>query len=192
MRGAGVEALAHYYAQQDNVFPPGSMRLVCVSNHDKNAWEGTEFEQFGEGLQAATVLTMVGDGLPMLYNGQEAGNARRLAFFERDPIEWRDHPNGELYRRLILLKKRYSALWWGARMLRVGNDRPASVLSFVRQDDAGKVFALLNFSGVPQCVRFTDQLACGEYTDYFSGVATAAGAATGLELPPWGYRVLLR
>ena len=82
------------------------MRMTFVSNHDKNAWDGTEFEQFGPGLEAAIVLSVVGEGMPLIYNGQEAGNTKRLAFFERDPIAWKQHPNGDLYRRLFALKKR--------------------------------------------------------------------------------------
>jgi len=73
------------------------MRMTFVTNHDKNAWEGTEFELFGKGLEAAMVLSVVGEGMPMIYNGQEAGNTRRLQFFEKDPIVWKDHANGHLY-----------------------------------------------------------------------------------------------
>jgi len=91
--------------------------MTFVTNHDKNSWEGTEFEQFGDAVYAAIVLSIVGDGIPLVYSGQEAGNPRRLAFFEKDAIEWREHPEGELYRKLFALKKAHTALWngrWGA------------------------------------------------------------------------------
>ena len=81
-----------YYAWNERSFPHDIMRMTFVSNHDKNAWEGTEYEQFGDALDAAIVLSVVGDGIPLLYNGQEAGNQRRLEFFEKDPIQWRDAP----------------------------------------------------------------------------------------------------
>jgi hypothetical protein len=32
--------------------------------------------------------------------------ARRLQFFEKDPIDWKEHPNGELYRKLFALRSR--------------------------------------------------------------------------------------
>jgi hypothetical protein len=54
------------------------MRTTFVSNHDKNAWEGTEFEQFGDALEAAIVLSVVGEGMPLIYNGQEAESTKRL------------------------------------------------------------------------------------------------------------------
>ncbi len=59
--------------------------MAFVSNHDKNAWEGTEFEQFGDALQAAIVLSAVGEGIPLIYNGQEAGSDKRLLFFDKTP-----------------------------------------------------------------------------------------------------------
>ena len=88
-----IEPLRVYYAWNERAYPHDVMRMMFVSNHDKNAWEGTEFEQFGDALEAAIALSVVGDGMPLIYSGQEAGNDKRLEFFERDPIVWRDHPN---------------------------------------------------------------------------------------------------
>ena len=85
-------ALEVYYAWNDKHWPAEAMRMMFVSNHDKNAWEGTEFEQFGDGLEAAMVLSVISEGMPLVYNGQEAGYDKRLEFFERDPIQWREHP----------------------------------------------------------------------------------------------------
>ncbi|MBH0200695.1 MAG: alpha amylase C-terminal domain-containing protein, partial [Nitrospira sp.] len=66
------------------------------------------------------------------------------------------------------------------------------VLSFVRQGEANKVFAVLNFSGEMRRVRFRDSLADGTYTEHFSGAATTIDGGAELELPPWGYRVFVR
>jgi glycosidase len=169
--------------------------MTFVSNHDKNAWDGTEFEQFGAGLEAAIVLSVVGEGVPLIYNGQEAGNARRLAFFERDSIAWKKHPNGELYRRLFALKHANTALWnaqWGARMIDVPNTAPDKVLSFVRANDRDKVFAVFNFSGSPVRVGFADALFTGRYAEFTSGRAATLAVGATLELPAWGYRVFVQ
>ena len=48
-----------YYSWNEKAYPADIMRMTFVSNHDLNASEGTEFEQFGDGLEAAIVL--VGD-----------------------------------------------------------------------------------------------------------------------------------
>src|SRR3546814_2857864 len=73
--------------------------MTYTSNHDQNAWDGTQFERFGPALQATIVLSVLGEGLPLIYNGQEAGNQKRLDFFEKDPIQWREHPLGTLFHR---------------------------------------------------------------------------------------------
>lgn len=192
---ANVGALIGYYSENEGLFPTGCMRLTFVSNHDKNAWDGTQSEQFGDGLAAAIVLSVVGDGIPLLHNGQEAGESKRLKFFERDPIEWKEHPVGELYRRLFALKKANSTLWngqWGALMVHVPNSAPSAVLSFVRRNATDKVFAVFNFSKETRKVKFEEALFPGTYTDYFSGARVELSATTELELAPWAYRVFVK
>jgi glycosidase len=193
--GKGAGPFRGFYSTHDNSWPNEAMRMTFVSNHDKNAWDGTEFEQFGPGLEAAMVLSVVGEGLPLIYNGQEAGNTKRLAFFERDPIEWRQHPNGALYQRLFALKKANTALWnaqWGARMIDVPNSSPDAVLSFVRADARNKVFAVFNFSASALQVAFKETLFAGTYTEFTTGQPTRLDANSKLDLPAWGYRVFVR
>jgi len=191
---ADVNALYLYYSWNESAWPPNSLRMTFVSNHDKNAWEGTQFEQFGDALEAAIVLSVVGDGIPLLYSGQEAGNPKRLAFFQRDPIDWREHPIGELYRDLFALKHANSALWnakWGALMVKVPNDAEAEVLSFVRRNEEDAVFAAFNFSGEARTVAFRDSLHHGSWVDAFGGTGMRFGSGTTLSLEPWGWRVFL-
>ncbi len=195
MGKADVNSLYRYYSWNEKAFPQDGMSMLFVSNHDKNAWEGTEFEQFGDGLESAIVLSVISEGMPLIYNGQEAGNPRRLAFFEKDPIEWRSHPLGELYKKLFALKKANTALWngkWGARMWNVPNDVPLQVFSFVRQNERDKVFATFNFSDQTQTVTFTESLYHGVYRDYFDGSRVTLDAATQVTLEPWDYRVFVR
>jgi len=192
---ADVNGLYVYYSWNEGAFPPNSMRMTFVSNHDKNAWEGTQFEQFGDGLKAAIVLSVVGEGIPLIYNGQEAGNPRRLAFFEKDSIEWREHPVGDLYRSLFALKHGNTVLWnarWGATMIKVPNSAEAKVLSFIRRNERDKVFVVLNLSAEPQAVTFRESLYHGAYAEYFSGESVELDVSTRLELEPWEYRVFVR
>jgi glycosidase len=190
-----LNALFIYYSWNEKAFPPDCIRMNFVSNHDKNAWEGTEYELFGEGLEAAIVLSVVGEGMPLIYNGQEAGNVRRLAFFEKDPIEWKTHPIGELYGKLVALKKANTALWngqWGATMIHVPNTSPATVFSFVRQNERDKVFVVLNLSTFAVPVSFREQLYHGTYTDYFSGQSVTLDEKTELTMPPYSYHIFVK
>lgn len=195
MGKADLNALFVYYSWNQKAFPPNCFRMLFVSNHDKNAWEGTEFENFGAALEASIALSVVADGMPLIYNGQEAGNPKRLEFFERDPIVWRAHPLGDLYKKLFVLKKQNTALWngkWGATMIRIPNSVPTQVFSFVRHNEQDKVFAVFNFSDTPQTIDFAEPLYHGEYTDYLGETTIAFAADTQLALEPWGYRIFVQ
>ncbi|MBU6213308.1 MAG: alpha-glucosidase C-terminal domain-containing protein [Actinomycetales bacterium] len=196
MGRADLNALFTWYSWNEKHWPDDAIRMLFVSNHDKNAWEGTEFENFGAGLHNTVVLSVLGEGMPLVYNGQEAGYDHRLAFFERDPIVWREHEHADLYRRLFALKHENTALWngrWGARTERVRNDQPNQVLSFVRRNDANAVFAVFNFSGEPHRVTLLDALYEGSYRDFFSGeeVSLTSDHAQ-MDLPAWSCRVFVR
>jgi glycosidase len=195
MGHANVGALFGYYSGNESAWPREAMRMTYTSNHDQNAWEGTEFERFGPAVNAAIVLSFVGEGLPLIYNGQEAGNAKRLAFFERDPIAWRDSPQGALLRSLITLKHANTALWngqFGARMVPVVNSAPNDVLSFVRANDHDGVFAVFNLSPRRQNVTFSAGPHHGAYFEYFSHEAVTFDDASRLDLAPWSYRIYVR
>ena len=78
-----------YIAEHVSIFPKEGMRMNFIDNHDKNSWEGNQYSNFGDALKAAIVFTILMDGIPLIYNGQEAGLNRSLEFFEKDPIEWK-------------------------------------------------------------------------------------------------------
>jgi glycosidase len=193
---ADAEALHVYYSWNEKAWPRNAMRMTFVSNHDKNSWEGTEYEQFGDALDAAIVLSVVGEGMPLIYNGQEAGNDRRLQFFEKDPIVWREHHYTDFYRRLFALRRSHSALAnapWGARMIEVTTDHPKRVFAFVRHNAETKMLALFNFTDQPVDVTLTSALAHGDYTDFETGSDITIGEEkTMMRFQPWGWRVLTR
>jgi glycosidase len=191
----GMNELFIYYSWNDKAFTQDMLRMTHITNHDLNSWYGTQSEIFGDGLEPAIVLSVVGEGLPLLYNGQEAGDSKRLAFFEKDPIEWKEHPIGHLYKELFALKKSNTALWnarWGAKMIHVANSAPEKVFSFVRQNEHDKVFVALNFSDEIQTVAFKESLFHGSYLDYFRKERMEFSAQSSLVLKPWEYRVFVR
>lgn len=188
-----------YYAWNNKFYPRQAYRMLYTTNHDKNAWDGTEFEAFGPAVDAAIVFSFVSEGIPMIYNGQEAGNTKRLAFFERDPIAWKESPYRAFYKKLIALKKGNTALWngeYGARMVQVPNNAPQQVLSFVRANSKDKVFVALNLSDKPVKARFENKLHYalhhGSYRDFATGAKVEVGGATDFDMAPWSYRVLVK
>ncbi len=190
-----VNGLYVYYSWNESAFPENSMRMTFVSNHDKNAWEGTMYEQFGDGLEAAIVLSVIGEGMPLIYNGQEAGNSKRLEFFEKDPIKWKADAIGDLYKDLLALMKSNTALWhakWGATMVKIPNDYESEVFSFIRQNEKDKVFAVFNFSDSTRVVSFKDKLQHGIYSDFSNDASIEFNENSSLNMKPWSYKVFVK
>lgn len=189
---ADVGSLYGYYSSNESSWPEAAMRMVFTENHDLNSWDGSAPERFGPALEAALVLSFISEGMPLIYNGQEARNEKRLEFFEKDPIAWRDHPDGALLARLVALKKAHPALWnapWGARMVQAPNAAPTKVFSFVREKGGDKVFAVFNFSAEAQTVTFPRGPQLGRYQDMLTGGVEEIGADWRTTLPAWGWRV---
>jgi glycosidase len=191
-----VGGLRGFHSWHEKGFGRNALRMLFVSNHDKNSWEGTEYELFGAALDAAIVLSVVSDGMPLIYNGQEAGNMRRLAFFEKDPITWQPHRYADFYRQLFALKREQPALWnglWGAPMINVVTGDAGRELAFVRAaHDGSAVAAFFRLSSDAAELTIAEMPHAGTYRDAFDGSEQQLAGGTTLTLPGWGYRVLVR
>ncbi|MFC4701755.1 alpha-amylase family glycosyl hydrolase [Glaciecola siphonariae] len=197
-----LDKLRKYYSWNERAWPQEAYRMTFVSNHDENAWEGTPDEKFGPMLPAAIVLSVIGEGMPLIHNGQEAGETKRLAFFERDPIEWQPHFMHDFYKTLLRLRKSHTALWngkHGARMHQVPNTQMNKVLSFVREDNQSKWFCVFNFSADTLEVSFAEQY----YVDAYDAQLHAKGhqytqqhfdlaLGQSIELGAWEYRIFVK
>ncbi len=174
-------------------FPDGGSLIYYTTNHDENSWQGTVFERLGGGVQAFSVLTFLFDGIPLLYNGQEAGLSKRLEFFQRDPIDWRPHPLAGFYRALCELRRETPALHTGTGAQRIPTTANESVYAILRDDGAGSsVVAFLNLSDEAVSFDAAHPALAGTWRDAFGGAAHRMGKAVSMALPAWGYLVLVR
>ncbi len=168
-------------------------RMTIVTNHDENSWQGTMFEKFGEGHKTFAVFIFTAYGIPMIYNGQEVGLAKRLKFFEKDAIDWSDPLALQpFYQQLTKLKKDNPALWageFGGQTFRINAD--PSVYAFKRAKDNNTVIGILNFTSEKQSMKLTDASAAGTYKDYFTGNTYDLKAGTDFPLEPWQYLVFI-
>lgn len=196
---ANANALRSYYAWNTKAYRADAMRLLFVTDHDQNSWDSSTPHQFGGAQEVAVVLSMLSEGIPLVYDGPEDERRRAFfdAFFDADQPGWHDHPMSELYRRLIALKKANSSLWngtWGAPMVEVRTSKPSRVLAFTRQsslnDDA--ILMVANLSPQRRSVSLTDGPYTGPWTDFTTGdhITLTPGAA--VDLTKWGYRALVR
>ena len=141
------------------LFPAKAMMLSFLSNHDENTWNGTIEEKYADKWQVFSVLNYtLQNSLPLIYNGEEANNTKRLLFFEKDPItSWSDTSRYAWYRTMNRLKHTHPALQngaWGAKeeVLKVtGGDE--NIYAFRRTSEGQTVTVIVNLSSKQQWIQ---------------------------------------
>lgn len=193
-----ADSLWRFYEKKNSQFSKEDIQMIFTSNHDENTWAGTEFERMGDAAPSFAALTYVLPGMPLIYNGQEAGFNRRLAFFEKDSIDWAKSQLDKysaLYRNLDELRKGNKAIWSGidgGDLVKVENNVPDKIFSFVRSKDKDQVVGVFNFS--PQMVDVTLQSRNieGEYNLFGSNNRAKISVNDPIVLPPYGYAIYYR
>ncbi|TVR34669.1 MAG: hypothetical protein EA390_02705 [Balneolaceae bacterium] len=189
---ANANDLYSYTQDQISDYPPENYRLYFTQNHDENSWYGTSSELFGDAAELFKVLTGTFYGMPLIYSGQEAGLDHRLQFFEKDLIEWQEHPNEELYTTLLHLKRENSALWngeFGGVPERVSTTHDDDIFAFVRENNGEKVFVALNLSGLEVTFSLTGNVEDEEWQDLFSEDTILLQEGDEFSVAGWGYMV---
>lgn len=148
--------------------PKGAYHLNFTSNHDENSWQGSAIERLHYFLEPVTILTFLLKGIPLIYNGQEAGNYKRLQFFDKDKIQWKDDKMYSLYQKLIELRKRNLDLWSEGQIEKIENDSDEYIISFQIFDrkKENKVIVFLNLSDK----EYNFYIKCGDYNGNFTDV----------------------
>jgi glycosidase len=141
-----VLALDTVLGIERGAYPQGSLRMRFSSNHDENAWDAPDVEKFGiRGAKLAAVLVNTLPGIPLLYNGQEVGNKKRLKLFEKISIDWKDAGEfRKFYAKLFDLRKNAPA-FTGGEMVRLSTSNATRVYAFSRVSGANKFVVVLNF-----------------------------------------------
>jgi glycosidase len=173
-------------------FPEGAENMMFLSNHDENSWNGSEIERLGSALEALAVLIFTLPGMPLIYSGMEAGNNRRLSFFDKDCIEWAPDKISNLYAKLAHLRMQNQALWSQqakADFRLIDTDRDDKVFCFKRESSGRKVLVALNLSSGQVNFRFTGLGYQGRYKDVFHEMDVIMGDTPCFALDAWGYRV---
>ena len=188
-----VQDLKDYVARDAQRFPKEAFRLTFTSNHDENSWAGTEFEREGIYANACAVLCFTLPGSqPLIYTGQEIGLNRRLAFFEKDPIDdWSPNEYTVFWKKLVELKHDNPALaagerggeivWWEVPV-------PDTVVAFSREVKGNQVVVIANFGKEPYNPVFN--LPGATFTNHFTRESIQGPCE--LSIAPGEYIVLTR
>lgn len=195
MKGeADVDRLDSLLLSENRRWPTGHLRMRFTTNHDENSWNGTEDERLGPAADAFGVLCATLPGMPLLYNGQEAGLAHRLSFFEKDEILWASHPRRDLYTRLNQLKHLSPALWCGDadsthyQRLESGPGHEA-VWAFLRRSPREDLLCVVNLSAQAKSLTLADPRLRGRWRPWEEGETLQSTGRLELDLPAWGWRL---
>ncbi len=190
-KGSALE-LDRYLEEEKEQYNKKDYRMYFTTNHDENSWNGTVYERYGEGYKAFAVMTHTLPGMPLVYSGQEAGLPKRLKFFEKDPIDWQDHPMADFFKKLLAFKKEHRVMWngsYGGDIQRIKSSDDESVFAFIRQKHEKKVLVLLNLTKDRIDVSLQTKGYEGKYQELFTGTQMAIHPETRLNLGPWAYIV---
>lgn len=190
---AKVQDLRNYFAWEQRIYAKAAYRMRFLTNHDENSWHGTIEERLGNTFKTFAVFLYIIPGMPLIYNGQEVGLDKRLAFFEKDPIVWKDNNLPEFYRKLNGLKANHPALRngnFGGDFRILPTSQQNAVFAFQREKGDNQVVAAFNFS--PEKTRFQFSQISDRYTEYFHQEKRSLTSDTTIAFEPWEYRVWIQ
>ncbi len=151
LKGEPASRLRDSWEDSRREFPGDALHMRISDDHD----EPRAISRFGaRGALAASALMFTLDGVPLLYNGMEVGDATESgdpALFEKLPIFWspKDRPPlRKIYGGLIQLRKEYAALRKGP-VIWLHNSNEGSLVTFQRTDDQNAFVVVINFSNRP-------------------------------------------
>ena len=190
-----ADDLNNYITSNTQKFGTDAYRMIFLTNHDENSWNGTIEERLGDAAFMYAVLSYTLPGMPLIYSGQEVGLNKRLAFFDKDEIDWDfSAPEMELYTRLDALKKNNVSLWngdFGGSYTNVNTSAENQVVAFVREKDGNKVLVFANLTQQARVLYVEDEDVMGDYTNYFNGNQTSISPDEPINIEALGYKVYI-
>src|SRR5579862_9844757 len=193
-KGAPARDLRTAWEQERQQYGKGALHLRISDDHD----EERAIVRFGKsGALAASALMFTMDGVPLLYQGMEAGDTTESgapALFEKLPVFWqiaeRRPEFPRFYASLIALRRAHAALEQGeTEWLRNSGD--ARVVTYLRKGGGEEFLVAINFSN-QLFLGLVDAAGAG-YTEVTPGVENPRPSALpSLALEAWGFRIWRR
>lgn len=190
-----VRDLDKYIQLESKIYHPDDYRMLYVTNHDENSWHGTAYERLGESTEVFIVFTCLFPGMPLIYSGQEAGLNKRLSFFEKDLIPWREHRNRQLYTTLLNLKQTHQILWngtTGGEFIRLHTSSDRQIFAFIREKGDDKIIAIFNFSDQSKTFKIKSKIFEGEYLNPLTDKVLSLSFKNVFNLDKWDYLILVK
>ena len=178
--GAPASDIRRSWEESLAQFPKDALHMRISDDHD----EARAVARYGlNGALAASALMFTLDGVPLLYNGMEVGDATESGdpvLFDKLTVVW--HPKGRpplrnIYRGLINLRKQYPC-FENDRVAWLHNSDENNLVTFMRSDDKDEFVVVINFSNRPVTGRVKLKTSEGFKPVQISGMP--GGTANGL------------
>lgn len=181
-----VREVLHSYTQ----YPSGASKLFFTTNHDENSWNGTEYEKYGKAAKPWAVFTNTWQGIPLIYSGQESPNTKRLEFFHKDQIDWKDPLQlVSFYSDLLSLRKRNAAIREGETFI-LPSQNDDKLMAFFRRKDNQVVLVILNVSTADRLqIEVNHNWLKGRFRNLFSAMEFTFATVEKFELQAGEYIV---
>ena len=137
------------------------------------------------------MFTLTWNGQPLIYSGQELPNHKRLAFFDKDQIQWTSETPllHHFYKNLLTARKQYPVLAAGSTFnLPTGK----AVMAYLKAYQGQTALVILNLSAERQQVHVVHEAFTGKFTNLFSGLSFVFNGDSQFELMPGEYIVYLK
>jgi glycosidase len=177
IRGAPASNIRRSWEKSRAQFPGDALHMRISDDHD----ESRAVARYGlNGALAASALMFTLDGVPLIYNGMEVGDASETgggALFDRLPVFWSPNdrpPLRRIYHDLIQLRHQYAALC-NSDVDWLHNSDETSLVTFLRADDRDELLVVINFSNRPITGRVDLKNVDGFVPVKISGVRSSDG-----------------
>ena len=177
--------------------PKGVRFIRYIDNHDlsNDDWYNRTDESWGtKGAEAGLVLSFMLDGVPFLYNGQEAADKARHSIFGKLPVDWSNGNTDEGQQRLTFLKelikvrRSENTLALGTTRW-VVNDAANEIVSFLRELNGEQILTVINLKNKKIRVKPALTGKQKSATPVLSSGVISGDLQSGFELNGFGYWV---
>lgn len=182
-----VKDLRDWYAQDQKNYKSG-FHMHFTSNHDENTWAGTVFDRMGEAHKPLAVLTQTFEGMPLIYSGQEEPLKKRLEFFEKDEIGFKNYSYQDFYSKLNALKDKNKALWngnYGGAPKFISDSE--KIMAYEREKNGDRVAVFINLSKSKSQAKITKDI--NGLKDIETGKEIQFKKGESISLDAWSYIV---
>ena len=193
VRGQSAAKIRRSWEDSEKQFPRDSLHMRISDDHD----EARAVARYGlNGALAASALMFTLDGVPLIYNGMEVGDATESgdpALFDKLNIFWNPKERPQLraiYHGLIQLRKDNPA-FRTAKVNWLKNSDDSKIISFTRADAHDEFLVIINFSNRPMngTVEILNAAEFKPVTIYGVDNHTVAGDLPRFQLDGFGWQI---